>query len=119
MQENAKLLNIILKDIFNALTVPELFHQDSKTGEFYLGTTLIPNEQIVLLQQEAISIQSSALWQMINNNVKHGAIERMGSKSENFEQVIFPKAELHVIDVIDKSLTNISKLKVVPRTTKT
>jgi len=109
--EKAELLNLLFREIFHAVTESEVFRFEK--GKFYMGDVEVGSAEVLMLQQQAQSILSSRIWELLQGNMRSLAIQRMASQSKNWEDVFFGKAMLYELNVIQNSLRSIAILKVV------
>jgi len=94
-----KLLNLALRHVFNALTEEEI-----------LPWGKIPGAKKDILIAEARMISQSDLWRRLVNTTTRKADKMMFEKAVNWDDMVFGKATLYVIDILDKRITALSKL---------
>jgi len=70
----------------------------------------MPDENFEQLKADARTFRDSAIWQVIQNEIKFAANKRMFERSQTTDDILFGKVMLYVIDIINKKLQNIAKL---------
>ena len=63
------------------------------------------------LKEEAKYLQAMQLWQQLNKEMKLAANERMFTKSNSTEDMIFGKAMLYTLEVMKTKMNNLEKIK--------
>lgn len=104
-----QLLNIILKDIFKAITPDEVLQY--KGGKFYVQGEALPDEMKSKLIAEAQTIKQTALWDYLIKDMQHVASKKLYNEAQSDDDMFFGKAMLFAVEVIRNKLDNLSKLK--------
>lgn len=94
------LFNLIMKHLFLAVVEEDV----------------IPWRELSKEEQKAIIMEShfflqSLLWERIVKSSKHKAQIQMFEKSQSWDDMYFGKAMLYVIDLMDKRIKAVSKLR--------
>ena len=99
-------INEIVKSVFNGVTPDDVLRFDG--GKFIVGEQVLPQEDIQILQMQAMMIRDSYTWKLLMNNMKNLAIKRLAYDSKNYEDVYFGKAMLYELDVIQRSVESLA-----------
>jgi len=95
-----KILNILLSKLFLAVTEKDLI----------LLRDLEDGQKIELIAQARL-IKESDVWERMLLEIKHKAQKQMFTKSVSWDDMYFGKAVLYVVDLLDRRLEALSKLK--------
>jgi hypothetical protein len=83
-------------------------------GALLLGGEAITQNELEILDKEAIFLKNSRLWQIMQMTIRQKAIEKAVLMSTDFEQVLSGKLMIHNLgiqkDILDKIL-NLAKTK--------
>lgn len=104
-----KLLNVIVSDLYNGITVDDVLQVKGPTHITYRDRQL-DKEQILQLKDSAATYVDSPLWVLLKEDVKYVANRKMFEKSGSFEEMQFGKAALWVVAVIEEKINQLSKL---------
>ena len=96
-----KLLNFILSDLLNAITVDEIVSNDLKTKELLIDGKAVTQNELTQLQAEIKAIEGFRIWQLMYNTTKHHAEERIFTKSMSMDDIHFGKAMLYNLSLQD------------------
>lgn len=96
----SKLRNYLLKKVFLALAEEDVVPWNN-----------LPIGEKDVLIAEAKLIRDSRLWERLTVSSKIGAQKLMFEKSKTIDDMVFGKALLYTIDMLDKRLKTISKFK--------
>ncbi len=100
-----KLLNYLLKHLFNAITEDDVLR--IRGGKVYVGKNMIPQSDVQNLISEAEMIQRMDLWKYLISDAKSAANDRMYKKSVSYDDMFFGKAALWIIDLLEMKVKNI------------
>lgn len=84
------------------VNIHDVFSYDSRTGIIKLGGQPIPDKQIESIQSEIKFIQESEWWKIINETMRHKAIEKAIYKSTSFNDMRNGKEMLEVLKLINE-----------------
>lgn len=107
--EKIKDLNYVVKDLFNAITDEDVLRVD-KQGVMYIGDNRIPSEVRNSLIEGAKAILAHEAWDILTKQMQLAANKRMYEESTSVDDMIFGKAMLYTIDVMQRKLYNLSNL---------
>ncbi len=99
----------IIKKLFNAVTEEDILTQ--KGSNLYIGDKLVPEEAKRSMISDAEYILNSTFWQVIKKNMQYEANKALYLNSENIDDMIFAKAMLFTIDILEKKLHNLIRVK--------
>ena len=106
-----KILNWTLRRYFNALTEEDVFVTDPKSGIIYYKGRKLDPEYKEKLAGDADMIANSVLWKMLRNEGEYQANTKMFKTSGSDMDMLFGKAMLHSIKVLDKRLKQLVNLQ--------
>jgi len=116
---NDRLLNLIVKEVFNGVTADEILSIESKTinGAVYpytlkIGDTILPSQDIIRLQTEAEMLKNFYLWELLLKRTQYVAQLKTCEKSTGIEDVYFGKAMILAVQTIKEVIETILKFKV-------
>ncbi len=99
----------LLKNLFNAIQEEELLQYAN--GKFYVGGREMSKRALGSVPAQAKNIAQSQLWDYLVKDIQYIANDRMYNKSTNIDDLIFGKAMLYNLDIINNKLNNLSKIK--------
>lgn len=79
-------------------------------GKFMLRGREVTKEEMKVIKQDADIFKNSLIWNVLRRELQLAANERMFDKSQTIEDIVFGKAMLYNLDLIDKKLKNLSML---------
>jgi len=103
-----KLLNYLLRHLFNAISEEDVLQYHK--GSFYLKGAKLDDRATGNFINQANSILKTQLWKHLTDDIKYVANQRMYEKSTTIDDVIFGKAMLYNIDILERKLERLSKL---------
>lgn len=104
-----KFINWIVKDLFSAITAEDIL-KITGAGIYYKNKKL-NEEQVDALQQDAERFSKSAIWKFLSEDAIYQANFIMYENSKSYEDMLFGKAVRYAVDIIDKKIKQLSKLK--------
>ena len=102
-----KLIKFVTQKLLKAVTEDELLRVDER-GTMICRGEEVPREMREQLAKEAYFIRSSATYKLLKKDMQFVAQQRMFDKSENFDDMLFGKAQLYVLDILDRKLKNLA-----------
>ena len=103
------LANKLLKHLFNAVTEYDVLRFDG-IHLWHRGRVLTQAE-VQDLKSQADVMNHLALWVMLSTELKYTANEMIYQKSKTVDDLLFGKAVLYAVDVMQKKIDQIAKLK--------
>src|SRR5687767_4336794 len=103
------ILNKLLSHLFNAVTENDILRYDGKT--LTRNRKPLTNVQVEELRNGAETLKNFHVFQQLLTEMKHAANERMYTKSTSFDDMMFGKACLWTIDVMERKIDSLSKLQ--------
>jgi len=105
-----KLIHWLVKDLFNALTPDDIL--TFLPGGFvrYKGKKLV-KEEIVEIQESAERFSNSVIWKLLRDDARYNATETMYNQSRDYGGMLFGKAMLYCLDILEKRLQQLSNLR--------
>jgi hypothetical protein len=77
-----------------------------------LGNTMLDDKYKITIREEAKTILSTKTWTMMINELTNISNRKMFEESKSWDDMVFGKACLYIIDVINKKLNNLAQLKI-------
>ena len=105
-----QLFNKFIKKVFSPIEEKDII-EFLANGQVKVKGKLIEQEEKEALSVEANKIIHSEAWKLVVGTMKNEAKDKIFNKSTAIEEMYFPKAVLYEIDVLEKVLARISKLK--------
>lgn len=105
-----KILNIILSECYNATTADDLLVYDSKNGRFIVAGVTLPPERSQQIIEAAHELDNNILFQFLLRDAEYDGTRRMAIKASNWEETIFPKADLYVAKLFRDKVDEIKGL---------
>lgn len=103
------ILNKILAHLFNAVTTDDILKYEAQT--LTLNGQPVTNRMVDELRSGAETLKSMYVFQLLMKEMKHAANQRMYQHSKSDADIVFGKAMLYSIDVLEKKIINLSQLK--------
>ena len=103
------ILNKLLKHLFNAVTEDDVLVY--KAGQLFRGKESLSNLEVQELVSGSKTLKQMEIWKQLTNELKWVANNRIYNESVTTEDLTFPKAVLYVVDVMEKKIDNLSRLK--------
>lgn len=102
------ILNRLIKHLYNGITEDDILTQ--KGTNLVVGGSPLSNQAVQTLKSDAEWIKNMELWKLMTKCMKYEANKMMYEKSTNCDDMIFGKAVLWTIDVMEKKVNKIAKL---------
>ena len=103
------LIHFITSHLFNGITKDDILQVKSKDVIIYKGKEL-NGEQKLDLRRDAEQFGKSVIWKLLSDDAKYQANLRMFEQSTDIQGMMFGKAVLFAIDVIDKRIEQFKNL---------
>lgn len=101
-----------LDPLFCALTEQDILCYNAGDKKFYLGGKALKKDQLQTLVAEAGTFTKSAIWNILLQAIKREACRKLYEESVDELGLIFPKAMLYSLDLLEKKVHNIANLKI-------
>lgn len=102
-------INLITKDLFNTVGEQDVISIEGKEL-FYKEKVLTDADKKSIISQ-AKTIQDMGLWKILVDELKYLSNRKMYFDSKTEEDILFAKAMLWTVDVMEKKIDKLSKLK--------
>ena len=79
-------------------------------GKLYFKDKELTKEQVVSLVAQANELKNMDVFRLLMNEMKYLCNKKMYYESESTDDILFGKAALWFIDVLEKKITNLSNL---------
>ena len=103
-----RLINFLLKDVFNTISHEDLLKITGTNVWTHKGVPLTPAE-ITQLREEATFFQNSRLWEILENELRYHAQKTMYEKSQTPQDIVAGKLLLYLVDVVKTKLHEMTK----------
>lgn len=100
-----------MKHIWNAVTEDSFIKTDVINGKILIGAEELPEVEVQELASEARTILKLPIYKKINESLKWTANEMLYNKSTCYDDIIFAKAALWILEVQNEKYKNIAKIK--------
>jgi len=104
-----KIANYILKHLFNTVIADDILVYNPNDKTFQVAGKTLPAGDKQDIISGARSIKNMYVWKMINKDMKYQANKLIYEKSKNVDDILFGKAMLYTLDVVDRKLENLSE----------
>jgi len=101
-------LHYLVKKLLKGITVDELL-RTGPNGSIICQGRILSKEDVDSIQQEAEYINNSVVMKLLLKDMKYLANQTMFEKSSSYDDMMFGKAMLYVIDILEKKISNLSK----------
>lgn len=105
-----KILNILLSKLFNAVNESDVLDYNHKKKTMVIGGRPVTVKHLEGLKSDARTILELELWKQLTKDMKYIANKKMYISSTSANDMIFGKAVLYTLEVMDKKMRNILKL---------
>lgn len=105
-----KTINFIVRNLFKGFTEEDILQMDSKGGIIY-KTQILDKRSKEIIASQAGQIDDMLLWKILNDELRYRAEEKMFTKSESYDGMMFGKAVLYVIGIQKKRIKQLKKIK--------
>lgn len=102
-----KLFCYLMRHLFNAINDDDIL-TITRNG-YQIGNRVLDKNQIEGLKNEAQVFKNSDVWDYVNNNLKYLANYRMYHGSKTVDDLVFGKAMLYNLDIINRLFNKISE----------
>ena len=103
-----KAIHFITKHLLNTITEEDVLRRNGTRGIICKGQ-LLSKEAEDQIQVEAEYIKNSIVFKLVLDDMRYLANQTMYEKSTSFDDVLFGKAQLYVIDILKKKIDNLAK----------
>ena len=103
------ILNWCLKHLFNSITEKDILKWNGKG--FIVDNKMLPDTDSYDIISGADAIKRSYVWQLLVKDMKNVSNKMLYEKSISTDDMIFGKACLYTIDVLENKLDNLSKIQ--------
>lgn len=104
----------MLSHLFNAVTEDSFLKttlQGGKVRGIMLGDKILTDNEANELANDAKFLKRSRLWKLLIESMEYSANENLFQKSKTIDDMVFAKATLYTLDVLEKKVENISQLE--------
>ena len=111
-----RILNWLLKDLFNAVTEDSFLeirfkNKEGTVGDILQGGKPLNGAEVAELSSQArVITKRFSVWRKLVDSMTWKANERMYWKAQNHEDMIFGKAVLWTLEVMEAKLENMARL---------
>lgn len=105
----AEFIDFLVKDLFHAVTTEHFLI--SRGPNMYLGGQLLNSGDKMELISGAQTLKQLMVWQVLMKEMKGVAGRRIIEESKTIEDIVFGKAMLYALDVLEKKIENLANLR--------
>ena len=106
-----KLVNFVAGKILHAVTQQDVFTQNSKTGEIFLGGKTLSTSEVISLGQEVIALKNMRIWSILTSSIGEQAKKTMFENSQSWEDMVYGKSVLYAISLQESILKVLEQQK--------
>ena len=106
--DRQKKLNELVHNLFNGITEDDVMR--FKDGKLVMRNKEITKEEIEVIRRDAEVFKDSVIWNVLKRELQLAANERMFDYAREVDDMMFGKAMLYNLDLIDKKLKNLVSL---------
>ena len=104
----AYLVHLLVRKLLRSITEDDVLRR-GKDGIMRARGRKLSNKMVDQLQNEAEYIHNSVTFKLLLDDMEYLAHQTMFAKSSSFDDMLFGKAQLYVIDVLKKKIQNLAK----------
>ena len=105
-----KIANWLLRYLYNAVSEEDILRTNARGKLVHRGVELNEKAERELVSQ-ARTLEQLPVWKILLTDMKYLSNKRMFDDSKTQEDMMFGKAMLFVVDVLEKKVHNLSKFK--------
>jgi hypothetical protein len=109
MKKN-KQLNKEISSCLVPVDESDIFYE--KNGKLYLGGAELPVDDVKTLVAEARAVRDMFLFKLFIRNIRFAAYQRAMELSDNYEGVMFGKAMIYELKVLEQMVKDLAKMEV-------
>lgn len=109
-QTKEELINELIHNKLHVAVAEDIIRSNN-TGKLWVGDDLLDESSVEALRQEVNFLRKTRIWRILNETIKFDAQRRMFEQSTCWEDVMFGKAVIYTLDLIDKIFISIEKTK--------
>jgi hypothetical protein len=102
-------LNKVIKELFNGITEEDIL-KVLPDGTFMVADKVLPASAKNDIITGAQALKEMLVFQVLLKDMKHLANKMMYENSKDVDDMVFGKAMLYNIDVLERKIDNLSKL---------
>lgn len=106
-----KIANKLLSYLFNVVTEDDILVHDKKNRIVLQGNDVISFKKIERLQSEIKTIRDLEWWDIMNKEMKYRANKKMFDNAKEVDDIIFGKAVLYTLDIMEQSMNKFLRYK--------
>jgi hypothetical protein len=104
-----KILNLVIKHLFNGVTEQDVLKVVN--GKMYHRGTALPAKYVESITSSARLIRELDVYKHVMTDTQYAANKRMYIDGTNADDILFGKAMLYCLEVIDLKFKNLSNMK--------
>lgn len=103
------LFNAVTEDDFLKILVKKDLQGEHPCG-IMLGREVLDSSLAQEYKRQARSILSLPLWKLVSDSAVWTANEKIFKEAKNSDDLMYPRAMIYTLDIINKKLQNIAKI---------
>lgn len=103
-----KLVRWLVSELFNTIDADDLI-SFTKDGKCVYRNRELTNKEVQIIVDEADRFHKSVIWRILSNEVKWKSNLKMFEKSMNEDDIIFGKASLWTLEVMNETMRRLSQ----------
>ncbi len=105
-----RIINYLLKNLLNAVTLQDIIRSDQKTGAIYVDDKVMSLDDIKQCKAEIKAMEGFKVWKLMSETTKSLAEEKLFNQAKTLEDMNFGKAMLYNLS-LQKSIMKVIKNK--------
>ena len=101
-------INFLTRHLLKAVTEEEVLLISGR--DWLLNKRKLSKEEVLMLKEEAASLQDSLLWKLAKKELKYGATQQRLDKAKTIEDMVFGKAQMYNMSLLELFFERIRKL---------
>lgn len=103
-----RFINWLIKDLYNTIDKDDILRVEK--GVVYYKGKALDKDGIQILRENAETFKNSKIWRLLRNQVKYEANKKMFNESRVPADILFGKATLYALAIIEDKIKELSKL---------
>lgn len=104
-----KAINWLARNLLRSITVEDLLRIDPNNGKIVCKGKYVSPELQSLIKDEAEYIKNSTTFQLVMADMEYLAHQAMFTKSNTYDDMLFGKSMLYIVDILKKKISNLAK----------
>ena len=108
-RQKERIAQEILHDVYKTITEKDVLRIEGKN--WYIGDKILPNAERNAIVADARAIASTFLYPLLMREMRVLAQKRMFETSSTWDEMLFGKACLYIIDILERKIETLTKIE--------